>query len=126
MAARPERVVTQAGPITQAGSVLRACVERSSDPSASGHSYDDSSPALVLLSDEAAASEAAPLISHNALKLAFCGGASGALAKTCTAPLARMTILYQVRCASCNLNLTSALTVACCTTRVAVLTCTST
>lgn len=54
----------------------------------------------MLLSDEAAASEAAPLISHNALKLAFCGGASGALAKTCTAPLARMTILYQVQALS--------------------------
>lgn len=39
--------------------------------------------------------EAAPLISHDTLRLMFSGGIAGALSKTCTAPLARLTILYQ-------------------------------
>ncbi len=43
--------------------------------------------------------DATPLLSHSAPevgKLMVCGGVSGALAKTATAPLARLTILYQV------------------------------
>lgn len=37
------------------------------------------------------------------------GGLSGALAKTAVAPLARLTILYQVRCAQSRTSLYSAL-----------------
>lgn len=33
----------------------------------------------------------------NSAKIMMCGGISGAVAKTCTAPLARLTILYQVQ-----------------------------
>lgn len=33
----------------------------------------------------------------NSAKIMMCGGVSGAVAKTCTAPLARLTILYQVQ-----------------------------
>ncbi|GFR47968.1 hypothetical protein Agub_g9792 [Astrephomene gubernaculifera] len=75
----------------------RACSAADASTSGRSHRVDDDENVVVLLSEETAASEAAPLVPHNAVKLAFCGGISGALAKTCTAPLARLTILYQVQ-----------------------------
>ncbi|KAG2486501.1 hypothetical protein HYH03_014803 [Edaphochlamys debaryana] len=95
--------------LTHASDILRAC--SGTEASTSGRERlgsDSTSPgatlerdpsatdaALLLVSEETA--EAAPLVAHNAIKLAFCGGVSGAVAKTATAPLARLTILYQVQ-----------------------------
>ncbi|KAG2433888.1 hypothetical protein HXX76_008241 [Chlamydomonas incerta] len=84
--------ITQAA--TEAiGGWSRAC--SGVEASTSGRTPTSQDAQLILLSDET--NDAAPLIAHNAFKLALCGGISGALAKTCTAPLARLTILYQVQ-----------------------------
>lgn len=58
---------------------------------------DDEIPPCCYPDTEEVESRDAADFDHVAVKLMICGGIAGAFAKSCTAPLARLTILYQVQ-----------------------------
>ena len=61
----------------------------------------EASPAFEPSADGPNVEDGIPLQPLVNLKLMGSGGAAGAVAKTATAPLARLTILYQVRLLDC-------------------------